>query len=151
MGPWSLEQQYRLAFEERIIKQEMPNFIFTDKTYCDLTCVKGDFISSSNTTYYLAIRVGCGYPVTMPRLYVTYPCPLKGYNSILMTTFGSSHSMHTLPADWDNYTQICHTKPGFWSSSDTIPKVLAKGMLWVEAFEVFKKTGQDINSLSLSY
>lgn len=151
MGSWTLEQQYRLAVEENVVKSELPSFTFHDKTNCDLTRITGDFISSSNSTYYLAVRPDCGYPVSMPRLYVIHPCPLLGYNSVLMSSFGSSHLMHTLAMDWGSFTQICHTKPGYWSSSDTIAKVIAKGMLWIEAFEVFKRTGLNINSLSLSY
>lgn len=148
---WNNGLAYRLVVEERLINQEMPSFHFHDKTNPAVTTVRGDFYSGSNTQYMLIVWLKGVFPDQMPGLYITWPNPLYDYYGNLVTSHGTNHSFHTWATDWETYVKICHCKAEFWSASNTIVSVIMKGMLWVEAYEVHKRTGRDLDSLSLGF
>jgi hypothetical protein len=154
MAGWSASQRTRLAYEEALIREHMPHFWFRDHAKAGLTTVWGEHVTAANRAYTLCIWIKAGFPYEMPGLYVTSPCPLYGYRGKTIQSWAeeySSHTMHVWKSDWNDYVKICHTKEEYWNASDTLLSILMKGMLWLEAFEVHYRTGQSIDSLSLSY
>lgn len=151
MASWSLQQQQRLAVEEQIIRSEMSHFAFYNKAQGGSTTVQGTHTTATNRSYNLCVWIKQAFPNEMPGLYVTTPCPLIGYGGRTIQSYGTSHEMHVWQSDYQDYAKICHCKTEFWTASDTILSVILKGILWLEAFEVHRRTGQSIDTLSLSF
>lgn len=158
MAFWTEDQRIRLAYEESLLRKEMPHFWFRDHAKGGLTTVWGEYTTTiANRTYMMCIWIKEGFPYKMPGLYVTSPCPLVGYGGKTINSWipsGSnlgSSAMHIWPPDWNNYVKICHNKDEYWDASDSLLGILMKGFLWLEAFEIHCRTGQTINDYSLSY
>src|SRR5436305_9677612 len=132
MANWTAEQAVRLAYEERLVAQEIPHFVFYDHALGGSTTVRGEHTTTFNQIYSLCVWIKLGYPFDMPALYVVSPKPLYGYQSKTIQSYGNSHDMHVWTPDWNDYVKICHTKGDFWTASDTIVSVLMKGFLWLE-------------------
>lgn len=151
MDLWTEEQRVRLAFEEKLLKNELPGLWWEERINRGATKVKGDYHSSANNSYRICVCLSAHYPNTMPNMYVISPKPLKGYGNKKVTSYGTSHSMHVWESDWNNYVKICHWKDEYWSAANTILGVFMKGFLWLEALEVHRRTGKDIDEYSLSF
>jgi hypothetical protein len=151
MAVWPEEQRIRLAWEESVLRDEFPHFSFQDRTQAGLTTVRGLHQTSASNTYGVCLWLKNGYPHTMPSLYITSPCPLYGYGYKSIQSYGTSHYMHVWEPDWNNYVKICHCKSEYWTASNNIAGVLMKAFLWLEAFEVHRRTGSNIDSYSLTY
>lgn len=151
MGVWTEEQRMRLALEESLLGEEFPHFSFHDRTQAGRTTVRGSHPTTAGNTYSICLWLKEGYPHTMPGLYITSPCPLYGCNYQTIQSYGISHAMHVWEPDWNNYVKICHCKSEYWTASNNIVGVLMKAFLWLEAFEVHKRTGCSIDSYSLTY
>lgn len=151
MSLWTEDQRVRLAFEEQLLVKELPDFKWEDRTTRGATKIKGDYRSSANNLYKICICVSSNYPNTMPSMYIVSPNPLRGYGRKKISSYGTSHAMHIWKSDWNDYVKICHWKDEYWSASNTILGVLMKGFLWIEALEVHRRTGKDIDEYSLSF
>lgn len=151
MDLWTHEQRVRLAFEEKILRNEMPDFWWEDRITRGATKVKGYYTSSADNFYKICIWIRANYPDTMPDMYIISPSPLRGYGRTRISSYGTSHDMHVWESDWNDYVKICHWKDEYWSSSNTILGVLMKGFLWLEALEVHRRTGRSIDAYSLSF
>jgi hypothetical protein len=57
----------------------------------------------------------------------------------------TSGSMHTL-GGVKGCVQICHYSSSNWSPNVTLYKVILKGRLWLEAYEIYLRTGNDIDT-----
>jgi len=96
-------------------------------------------------SYEFKLVIPMRYPNEMPRLYVIYPTELwqHGFRR-LVNTEGVSHGFHTLGNGPGGCVQICHFKPELWDASRTCVGVFAKGLLWLEAYEVHLRGGRSI-------
>lgn len=151
MAVWTEDQRIRLALEESVLRAQFPHFSFQDRTQAESTTVRGVHLTSAGNNYNVCVWLTSGYPHALPRLYITSPCPLYGYGSKTIQSHGTSHAMHVWEPDWNNYVKICHCKSEYWTASNNIVGVLMKGFLWLEAFEVHRRTGCDIDQYSLTY
>jgi hypothetical protein len=151
MGTWTEEQRLRLAFEKQLLAKELDDFWWEDMTKPGVTTIRGDYCSSAGHSYRLCVRLTSKYPYQMPDMYVISPCPLKGYGGKKINKDAAYHSMHIWPSDWNDYVKICHCKDEYWSASNTILGVLMKGILWLEALEIHRKNGKDIDEYSLRF
>lgn len=149
---WTYDQRARLALEERLLRENgMEHFAFLDPAVPGSTRIEGLHQTTAENLYRLTLRLSRSQPDVLPDLYVSYPTPLLGYGGKLMTDHGTSHDMHTWSSDWGGYTKICHWKQEYWSASNTLVAVLMKGMLWLESFELHRRTGRPIHEYSLNF
>ena len=141
---WSRVQQYRLAFERQILAQELPHFCFHSMR--GDTYISGwQSTSSDYRNYQLKLVLGCGYPDVMPKLYVVSPITLRTYkNRATINSMGLSHRFHVLGTGLGGCVEICHTKPTLWDPTMTCVAVLMKGIVWLEAYDAHRRTGEDI-------
>ena len=141
----SNSQLYRLALEQKILANELPQFSFYD--------INGDtYVSGWQSTcshrenYQLKLLLGLHYSDEMPRLYISSPLILPQRNSCrTINNIGVSHFFHTLSNGPDGCVQICHTKPELWNPSMTCVAVLMKGIVWLEAYDAYLQTGRSLN------
>jgi len=68
-----------------------------------------------------------------------------------INSVGSSHEFHTLSNGPDGCVQICHFKSEYWDASKTCVGVLFKGLLWLEAYDIYLKTGMSIASILINW
>lgn len=151
MASWIYEQRERLVYEEKLLSKELPHFKFYDRTQSHLTTVRGYHTTAANNKYALWLRLGKAFPYEVPGLYVTFPSPLYGRGGRTIQSYGTSHYMHTWKPDWNDYVKICHWKEEFWTTDNTVLSVILKGFLWLEAYEVYRRGGSAIESLSLPF
>ena len=143
------ERAYRMAAEEQIIRREMPQFSFYDRT--GRTYVQGWQGTQLGCLYcQLTLTIPSGYPDDMPRLYVSSPRTLQRYDGGTLNEMGATHSFHTLSNGQDGCVQICHCKPELWHASRTIISVMFKGILWITAYDMHLASGDDIAKFMLT-
>ena len=136
----------RLNLENQILNRDgMSQYLIRYYQPEDFYYIYGEYKSSSGRTYTIWCRVPDYYPNTCPSIYVHKPNPLLGYNGVSISTYGISHSMHTLQSSNSGEVQICHWRQSSWHSGITLNKVMVKVMLWFEAFEQHLLTGRPIN------
>ena len=85
------------------------------------------------------------YPSEMPSLYVVSPNRLRKFGcSSYINDEGASHPNHTMGTGPNGCVEICHFKPENWDASQTCAGVLAKGIMWCEAYDCHLVTGLSI-------
>lgn len=140
----------RIQFEESIMRQEMPQFLFYSSS--NDYHFEGWQSTSNGNSYKLRLDIPLFYPDQVPPLYVTSPRMIRsygGYSSI--NDKGVSHATHTLSNGPDGCVQICHFKPEHWDASQTCVAAMMKGILWLQAYEMHLRTGKDIADILSSW
>lgn len=138
---WSAYQRKRLAFEKSAIDQLFPSFQVYQPT--SDTYWKGTIVTNGGRHYVIRIEVPENYPEQPPRTYIVSPCPLYTYNGQKLTKWGTSHTMHTFTPKGD-WAQMCLFREECWSSEYTIVKIIKKARIWLEAFDVHRRTGVNL-------
>ena len=139
---WSPAQQKRLAVEEQILANELPQFRLHNRH--EDTFISGyQGANGSSRRYELKLTLTRHYPFEMPSLYVVSPFTLwKRCLCCTINAEGTSHAFHTRPNGLGGCVQICHFID--WVSTNTCLAVLQKGILWIQAYENHRSTGEDI-------
>ena len=138
---WEPYQQRRLAQEQAVLRQHMPDFTFHD--LLSGTYIKGWCLSNSDQQYQVQVNLPTAYPDAIPLTYITYPSPLPGYQSPI-ESYGKSHAMHTWQTDRPGWVKLCIVQPEDWSAAYSLLKVLRKAKLWIMAYEFHLDDGQPI-------
>ena len=136
---FSREQMVRINIEDQLIRKYFPGFTlrFTD----DICCWEGKMQTNSDKTYEIQAEIPKDYPDVRPHIYITCPCPVYDYFGNNLATLGVSHKMHTYSPK-GNWVQLCVYRDEWWSAEYTVYKCLKKARLWIEAFDVHKRTGK---------
>ncbi len=159
---WTNDQRKRIKEEAKLLQDKLDHFTFSldkelqpqkniagEKPFSPLL-VSGFHQSSIGKWYKLVVSIDQSFPYQMPGLYVTYPCPLIGFEGKTIPTWGTSAKMDVWKTDRGNYTKICHCRAERWSAKNSIVSVLLKGFLWLEAFELHCQAGASIDMYSIS-
>ncbi|MBT3221686.1 MAG: hypothetical protein HN348_21625 [Proteobacteria bacterium] len=144
---WDERQQYRLAMERRILRENMPDFTFHDPL--GEATVEGDWESSAGKKSHIVISIPPGFPEECPGCYISDPTPLLASDDTKLERLGSNHMMHLWETDHPGWAKLCTYRPEGWSASHSIEKVLHKAMLWIEAYEGHLSSGRPINHFLL--
>ena len=125
----------RLRFEQRVLAKHLPSF--SAYLYGKSPYFEGSYLTTSGGNgYRLKVVVPSWYPSEMPSLYIVSPRRLKKYGRRgSINEEGTSHSYHTLHNGPGGCVQICHFKSESWDASQTCVGVLAKGIMWCEAYD----------------
>ena len=94
--------------------------------------------------YVLWIPLGA-FPNEPPEMYVVEPAPLRDYQGEKLSNRGSSMEMHLLAPDAYGHPQICHHNDCGWTPNITLYKVVMKGRIWLEAYELHRARGKPID------
>lgn len=78
-------------------------------------------------------------------MYVVKPAPLKDYDGIPLADRGTSSTMHLRTPNTHGHPQICHYNDQYWNPAVTLYKVVIKGRIWLEGYEIHLRTGNDID------
>lgn len=139
---WSYEQQQRLQKEQDIVSKYFPSFSFVN--VASQLCLEGWMRTNSGSNYKLRLYVPNDLPYSVPDVVITYPSPIRDFNSNDLVTIGSSSSMHLLNPR-DNCPKICTYRATNWNSNITFYKVLVKVRIWLEALDGHKRTGKSLD------
>ena len=131
----------RAQFEEGLVAKYFPGFAFlwnNGRLY-----VEGWVSDAAGANQFqLRVDVPSDYPHAKPSLYVVNPTTLPKRGGGTINSEGNSHSWHTFRGGPGGCVQVCHTRS--WDASLTLPKVILKGVLWIEAYAGHLRTGRDI-------
>ena len=113
----------RMAVESDKIKRYFPNFSFYASGET-VKGVKGYLKTSDGNSYYVSIEVDAEYPYKMP--IITLP-----------ETAVESNCPH-------RYTggNLCVMMPEQWSSTYSLAFMVAKAAIWVNKYDIWKRTGK---------
>jgi hypothetical protein len=140
---WSSQQRSRLGLEKDVLETKLNNVTWINPTSAGNTRVEWRVNTNNGNSYTLRVYLASDFPNSCPILVVSSPSsPLKKkYRSLLDSTSGNDHvySAH------DGLTQICHFIKDRWTSENTIYQVLMKGRIWLEAYEIHLRTGEDLD------
>jgi len=134
----------RLDFERIILAKHFP-FMRANLYGSNPNFEGGYRTTSGGNNYRLRVAIPSWYPSDMPSLYVVSPSRLRkfGYSGSINNE-GTSHAYHTLSNGPGGCVQICHFKSENWDASQTCAGVLAKGLMWCEAYDCHLATGLSI-------
>lgn len=101
--------------------------------------------NGSSMSYELWLDVFPNFPHQKPGLFVTSPATLWTYGRRKrINEMGVSHAYHVLGTGHGGCCEICHTSD--WDASISLVKVLWMGVLWLEAYAMHLRCGDDINT-----
>ena len=139
---WSSQQQRRLGMEKGILESKLNNVTWYNPTSAGKTRVEWRVNTNNDNSYTLRVYITGNFPNEYPILVVSSPSsPLPKSDSSLLDSV--SVTDHTYGA-YDGLTQICHFHTGKWTSENTLYQVFMKGRIWLEAYEIHRRTGQDL-------
>ena len=124
----------RLQLELHFLEARFPKrFVFrdmdTDQPYLDCS-VK----SNTGKNYRLKIVLD-GFPAEKPKVYITHPNPLLGFQGINLADFNYSISLHLLDPDDFGNVQICHYNEDWDGGKTLLSHVMIHAKMWIEAYE----------------
>lgn len=145
----SIEQCSRLAFEEAVLRREMPQVRFYN--HSEDTYVEGRFgVAGALQEYVLRVVLEDNYPDSMPSLYVVSPHTLFLRDGGTINDLGCSHAFHTRANGPGGCVAICHGSADNWHASRTLVQVFIKGVLWLSAYQAHLETGRPLSEFMLS-
>lgn len=133
----------RLLTEEEILKRYLPSFRIQNIETPDAGVI-GCLTTNNRRSYALWIPLG-NFPYGHPRMYVVKPAPLMDRDGRPLADRGTSHTMHLLEPDNHGHPQICHYNDQHWHQDVTLYKVVIKGRIWLESYEIHLRTGENID------
>ena len=134
----------RLAWEGQKLKANFPGFEIQFPDCPERARAIGPLHTNCGNRYVLRIPLGA-FPYAPPEMYVVEPKPLRNRRGKKLSQIGSSGEMHLLAADEHGHPQICHYQDSVWTPNVTLYKVVLKGRLWLEAYELHKAKGHPID------
>lgn len=145
---WDSTQQMRLSVEKGILDRELNsnNVTWFSPTSAGNTRVEWQINTNNGKSYTLRVYIPGNFPNECPKLVVSrspYGSPLRKWDGSLLDK--CSVADHTYAA-YDGFTQICHFNPARWSNASTLYQVLMKGRMWLEAYEIHRNSGEDLDT-----
>ncbi len=139
---WSSQQQKRLGLEKDILDSKLKNVSWINPTSAGNTRVEWKVNTNNDNSYTLRVYLACDFPNKCPNLVVSSPSShlRKRDGSRLDSMSGSDHVYGSI----DGLTEICHFNKSKWTSENTIYQVLMKGRIWLEAYEIHRRTGENL-------
>ena len=134
----------RLAKEREILQQYLPAAKIQFPNDAARACVLAVLNTQRHNRYVLWIPLGA-FPNEPPKMYVVEPAPLRDHRGKKLSKLGISSSMHLLTPDAHGHPQICHYRDDAWTPNVTLFKVVLKGLLWLEAYDLHKAKGKAID------
>ncbi len=134
----------RLAWERRNLKANFPGFEIRFPNEPKRTCATGPLRTNCGRRYVLWIPLGA-FPNEPPPMYVIEPQPLRNYRGKKLSKVGASLKMHMLDSDAYGHPRICYYRDNVWTPNVTLYKVVLKGRIWLEAYELHKANGKHID------
>lgn len=142
---WSIDQQKRLGLEKQVLKTYFQDKVrWIDPTVCGGTKVEVQMKTSNNRNFTLRVYLPKDFPNSCPEMVVCSPSSPLVKNDGTVLKF-SSYGDHTLGTK-DGMTQLCHYRTNKWTSINTLYQVFMKGLLWLEAYEGHRASGEPISN-----
>ncbi|MFF0154034.1 hypothetical protein [Micromonospora sp. NPDC005203] len=139
-------QRVRLDQERDLLARYEPQFTVNVQESLTLS---GWHRSSANRPYQIQMFTPAVYPDAPPDTFVSSPSPLQDFWRLPMERHETSHKMHTWKTSRPGWTKICLVQPEVWSAEYTLPKMITKARLWIEAYECHLDDGTPIKSFLL--
>ena len=141
MTPQTAERLHR---EQALLKTYFPAFRIQFPDDPERVGAIGILTTNAGHEYGLWIPLGA-FPNEPPGMFVVSPKNLKNRRGKKLAKVGVNAVMHLLAPDEHGHPQICHHNDASWTPNVTLYKVVMKGRLWLEAYEMHKATGKDID------
>ena len=135
MNARSARTRARLVKEQEFLTHHFPGAHIQFPDDPDRACVVVALSTNRQNRYVLWLSLG-DYPNAPPKMYVVEPAPLRDWKGKRLSKRGTSSKMHLLGANAHGHPQICHHSDGAWTPNITLYKVVMKGRMWLEAYEL---------------
>ena len=140
---WSSQQQRRLGLEKGILESKLKNVSWYNPTSAGNTRVEWRVNTNSGRSFTLRIYLSTNFPNECPVMVVSSPSsPLMRKDGTNLSFGGRDDHVYGIH---DNLTQICHFIPGKWTNDNTLYQVFMKGRIWLEAYDIHLRTGEDLS------
>ena len=134
----------RLRKEQALLRTYFPTFHIQFPDDPDRAGAVGTLTTNSGREYGLWIPLGA-FPNERPQMFVVKPRNLRTRLGRKLAKIGVNSAMHLLAPNEHGHPQICHHDDASWTPNITLYKVAMKGRLWLEAYEMHKASGKDID------
>lgn len=129
----------RLAAERLVLQRYFPSLNLNETGRLTV----GTLVTNAGNRYSVAFDIPASFPDSPPTVFVTDPV-LTDFDGDPLYTTGVSSTMHTL-GPRGTEVQICHSHPNKWHAHDTLYQVALKVRLWLEAYELHLRFGQNLD------
>jgi hypothetical protein len=138
----------RLRYENQVlVNSGLAQFQIHRYKEVDAYYLWGEQVSNSGARYSIYSPIPNGFPDARPPVYIYKPNPLPAFlPGTTINSYGRSHSMHTLEKGSNGEVQICHWRDDRWHSGITFNKVMIKVLIWLEAYEQHRSSGEPIDN-----
>lgn len=138
---WSSLQRTRLAAEKDTLDSKLKNVSWFNPTSAGNTRVEWRIKTNNGKNYTLCIYIPRNFPNECPILVVCSPSTIKRKDGKpLIVANGKDHVYGT----HEGFTESCHFVKEKWSNDNSLYQVLMKGRIWLEAYEIHLRTGEDL-------
>ena len=135
----------RLQKEQALLKTYFPAFRIQCPDDPERAGAVGTLTTNAGNEYGLWVPLGTTFPNERPEVFVVSPKSLKNRRGKRLAKIGTDAAMHLLAPNEHGHPQICHHNDASWTPNVTLYKVVMKARLWLEAYEMHKATGKDID------
>lgn len=143
-APVTLPAAERLRKEQALLQTYFPSFRIQFPDDPAKVGAVGALTTNAGNEYALWIPLGA-FPNEPPQMFVVQPQNLRNRRGKKLAKVGVNSAMHLLAPNAHGHPQICHHNDASWTPNITLYKVAMKGRLWLEAYEMHKATGKDID------
>ncbi len=141
---WTANQCQKLGFEKDLLDKYFQNRVtWIDPTRRGHTKVEVQVTCSNDKQYTLRVYVPSDYPNSCPDVVVKTLSKLKARNGMNLEDYSVENYIGRTR---DGYMGIGHVRPDLLGNSNTLYKVVMKGLIWLEAYEAHLCTGQPMSS-----
>ena len=144
-SPMTPQVVARLQKEQALLKTYFPTFHIQCPDDPGRAGAVGTLTTNAGNEYGLWIPLGTTFPNERPEMFVVSPKGLTNRRGKKLAKIGTDAAMHLLAPNEHGHPQICHHNDASWTPNVTLYKVVMKARLWLEAYEMHKTTGKDID------
>jgi hypothetical protein len=135
------DQQARIKFEYALLRKFTPSFDMHEAGG-DIF-VEGAVKTGGGNQYRARILLPDNFPYAEPQVLLVHPKPLWTRDRRLtLDSLSSSHALHLKSPDPRGNLVLCPFQ--IWDASIPCVKIVLKVAIWVEAYEHYLQTGEDI-------
>ena len=141
MNAFNARTNARLGVERKILLRYFPGAAIQFPDDRHRAGVVVPLMTMRQNRYVLWVSLN-GFPIERPQMYVIEPVPLRDCRGKKLSKRGVSCKMHLLEPDAHGHPQICHHNDASWTPNIALCKVVTKGLIWLEAYELHLASGK---------
>ena len=138
----TIEERERLACEKKLVETRCPGFKMYSRRGIHFF---SGWVTSKLTRYKLRLVLAQEHPYVAPKLFLVSPKVLYTFDGRSINSLNISHCFHTESNGPGGCIQISY--PMIWKPCCTCVKAIIGGIVWINGYEWYLRTGKSIDKV----